>query len=70
MASFSGALHLVLFLAALSLETSCFPTGTNLRNFSRAVLSLTNDTLGVGYMKVNVHERRVAPRACGCSARE
>ena len=61
MASFGGAVVFVLFLA-LSPETSCFPTGTNLRNFSRAVLSLTNDTLGVGYMKVNVHERHVAPR--------
>jgi hypothetical protein len=50
MASFGGAVVFVLFLA-LSPETSCFPTGTNLRNFSRAVLSLTNDTLGVGYMK-------------------
>ena len=41
-------------LLALFLGASCLPTDVDLIGFSRAILAMTNDTLGAGLMQVEI----------------
>ena len=41
-------------LLALFLGANCLPTDVDLSGFSRAILAMTNDTLGAGLMQVEI----------------
>ena len=53
-----------LFFLLLVLGGSCYDQDIDLSEFSRAILSMTNDTLGVGKMQVDTSHRSLHMYTC------